>query len=83
MPVSTKIAEFIEKSSWIRKMFEDGARLKQEYGAQNVFDFSLGNPNLDPKSRDEECHSGSGKGLGSRNPRVHGQRGVPRLSALA
>lgn len=48
MPVSNKIADFIEKSSWIRKMFEDGARLKQEHGAQNVFDFSLGNPNLDP-----------------------------------
>ncbi len=48
MPVSTKVADFIERSSWIRKMFEDGARLKQEHGAQNVFDFSLGNPNLDP-----------------------------------
>jgi len=29
-------------------MFEEGARLKQEHGAKNVFDFSLGNPNLDP-----------------------------------
>lgn len=48
MPVSSKITDFIERSSWIRKMFEDGARLKQEHGAENVFDFSLGNPNLDP-----------------------------------
>lgn len=48
MAVSTKIADFIERSSWIRKMFEDGARLKQQHGAENVFDFSLGNPNLDP-----------------------------------
>ena len=29
-------------------MFEEGARLKKEHGPQNVFDFSLGNPNLDP-----------------------------------
>lgn len=29
-------------------MFEDGIRLKQQYGAENVFDFSLGNPNVHP-----------------------------------
>ena len=29
-------------------MFEEGARLKAEHGAENVFDFSLGNPNLPP-----------------------------------
>ncbi len=48
MAVSTKIADFIERSSWIRKMFEEGAMLKQRHGAENVFDFSLGNPNLQP-----------------------------------
>jgi aspartate aminotransferase len=48
MPVSEKITDFIQRSSWIRKMFEEGARLKKEHGPQNVFDFSLGNPNLDP-----------------------------------
>ena len=48
MPVSNKINEAIEKSSWIRKMFEEGAKRKAEYGADNVFDFSLGNPNLEP-----------------------------------
>lgn len=48
MPVSQRIAESIQNSSWIRKMFEEGARLKKEFGAANVFDFSLGNPNLDP-----------------------------------
>lgn len=50
MPASTKIVQFIEKSSWIRKMFEEGARLKKEFGSENVFDFSLGNPNLEPTS---------------------------------
>jgi aspartate aminotransferase len=48
MPVARKIREAMERSSWIRKMFEEGARLKAEFGASNVFDFSLGNPNLDP-----------------------------------
>jgi len=46
--VSKKIEGTITKSSWIRRMFEDGIRLKQQYGAENVFDFSLGNPNVHP-----------------------------------
>ncbi len=48
MAVSKKIEGVITKSSWIRKMFEDGIRLKQQFGAENVFDFSLGNPNVPP-----------------------------------
>lgn len=48
MTVAYKIESFMEKSSWIRKMFEEGARLKAEFGAENVFDLSLGNPNLPP-----------------------------------
>ena len=48
MTISKKIAEFMNRSSWIRLMFEEGARLKAEHGAANVFDFSLGNPNLEP-----------------------------------
>lgn len=38
----------MNQSSWIRQMFEKGARLKAEHGADNVFDFSLGNPNVPP-----------------------------------
>ncbi len=48
MTIAKKLDGFIEKSSWIRKMFEEGTRLKALHGAENVFDFSLGNPNLDP-----------------------------------
>ncbi len=48
MAVSEKIARTITQQSWIRKMFEDGLRLKKEFGAANVFDFSLGNPNIEP-----------------------------------
>jgi aspartate aminotransferase len=48
MTVSKKIEGFIVKSSWIRKMFEEGIARVEKYGAENVFDFSLGNPNLEP-----------------------------------
>ena len=48
MPVSDKMVEMIEKSSMIRKMFEEGARLKAQHGPENVYDFSLGNPDVPP-----------------------------------
>jgi aspartate aminotransferase len=48
MTVSRKINEMMTQSSWIRQMFEAGARLKAEHGLERVFDFSLGNPNLPP-----------------------------------
>ncbi len=48
MAVAQKILEFMENASWIRKMFEEGTRLKQIHGADKVFDFSLGNPNVPP-----------------------------------
>lgn len=48
MPVAAKISDSVEKSSWIRRMFEEGLRLKKQFGEENVFDFSLGNPDLSP-----------------------------------
>jgi len=51
MALSKKIEGFISQSSWIRKMFEDGIRLKEEFGDEKVFDFSLGNPNASPPER--------------------------------
>jgi aspartate aminotransferase len=51
MTVARKIEEIMTRSSWIRKMFEEGARLKAEHGAENVFDFSLGNPNVPPPEK--------------------------------
>ncbi len=48
MIVSQQMLEYSKTSSWIRKMFEEGARLKAQYGKENVFDFSLGNPDLVP-----------------------------------
>ena len=48
MAIAKKMVEFGGRSSWIRKMFEQGGKLKEKYGADNVFDFSLGNPDLPP-----------------------------------
>lgn len=48
MPIASKMAEMMERSSWIRRMFEEGARLKAEMGADSVFDFTLGNPTGEP-----------------------------------
>ncbi|MFH1434962.1 MAG: pyridoxal phosphate-dependent aminotransferase [Pseudomonadota bacterium] len=48
MAIAKKINDFMSRGSWIRKMFEEGAHLKAKYGAENVFDYTLGNPILPP-----------------------------------
>ena len=54
MTISKKIENIIARASFIRKMFEEGAQLKAQYGAENVYDFSLGNPNLPPPEKFNE-----------------------------
>ena len=51
MSASQKIQASIKRASWIRKMFEEGEERKAKYGAENVFDFSLGNPSLEPPTK--------------------------------
>ena len=48
MAVSHRVRRSMEESSWIRRMFEQGAALKQRFGDRNVFDLSLGNPVMEP-----------------------------------
>jgi aspartate aminotransferase len=48
MAISRSIAEQMERSSWIRRMFEIGIQMRRERGPENVFDFSLGNPDVEP-----------------------------------
>jgi len=48
MAIATKIQACIEQSSWIRKMFEQGAQLREKFGAENVYDFTIGNPSVEP-----------------------------------
>jgi aspartate aminotransferase len=49
--IATGIQKQMAGASWIRKMFEKGLELKKQYGAENVFDFSLGNPDIPPPAR--------------------------------
>lgn len=44
--ISNKMVNFVKNSSAIRAMFEEGNRLAKLYGSENVYDFSLGNPNV-------------------------------------
>ena len=48
MPISTKINNLMQQGSWIRRMFEEGAQLKAQYGEDSVYDLSLGNPIIEP-----------------------------------
>jgi aspartate aminotransferase len=46
--VNPQIRQQMQDASWIRRMFETGIELKQRVGADKVFDFSLGNPDVPP-----------------------------------
>jgi aspartate aminotransferase len=48
MAISKKVKNALNGASWVRRMFEEGEELKKCYGDENVFDFSIGNPNLEP-----------------------------------
>jgi len=48
MAISKKVKNALNGASWVRRMFEEGEELKRLYGEENIFDFSLGNPNLEP-----------------------------------
>ena len=69
MSVAKKIAESSCRSSWIREMFEEGARLGEIHGCENVFDFSIGNPNLEPP---EEFQRVMEELVADRTPGRHG-----------
>nr|WP_296267516.1 pyridoxal phosphate-dependent aminotransferase [uncultured Merdimonas sp.] len=44
--IAEKMKNMVANSSAIRAMFEEGTRMAKLYGAENVYDFSLGNPNV-------------------------------------
>ncbi|TAH71170.1 MAG: pyridoxal phosphate-dependent aminotransferase [Anaerolineaceae bacterium] len=49
--ISDKMMSFVKTSSVIRAMFEEGKRLAKIYGKENVYDFSLGNPSVEPPAQ--------------------------------
>ncbi len=46
--ISKSMQPFLAGSSVIRAMFEEGKKMAKVYGAENVYDFSVGNPGLNP-----------------------------------
>lgn len=54
MAISKKIEGFLSGASWIRKMFEEGERLRAIHGADKVYDFTLGNPEVEPPAAFKE-----------------------------
>ncbi len=51
MIVSRQIQKLIaDQEGWTRRMFEEGLKIKRLYGEENVYDFSLGNPDTEPPS---------------------------------
>lgn len=48
MILCSQVDGYLARSSWIRRMFEAGIELKKQFGPENVYDFSLGNPDLAP-----------------------------------
>ena len=46
MPIADEMVPMVEGFATIKRMFEEGARLKAEFGQENVYDFSLGNPDI-------------------------------------
>ena len=55
MYISKKIQKSLEGASFIRKMFEEGERLRKQFGEENVFDFSMGNPDVEPPAEFKEA----------------------------
>jgi aspartate aminotransferase len=81
MIVSKAVADNLGRASWIRRMFEEGARLKQERGADKVFDFTLGNPEVEPPAAVLEA---ARRILASKEPHLHAympNAGYPQVRA--
>lgn len=53
--ISEKMKEYVENGSAIRAMFEEGKQMAKEVGEENVYDFSLGNPNVEPPEEVQEA----------------------------
>ena len=51
MPIADRMVPRVAAFAVIKDMFEEGRRLKAEFGADNVYDFSLGNPDVPPPDR--------------------------------
>jgi aspartate aminotransferase len=69
MILSRKIMKLVkDQEGWTRKMFEEGMQMKKQYGLDNVYDFSLGNPDVEPP---ETVRKALVRILSDENPGMH------------
>lgn len=54
MGISKAISKSMKDSSWIRAMFEEGEKMKKVHGPENILDFTLGNPVMEPPAQLKE-----------------------------
>jgi len=66
--LSQKVIQSLSSSSWIRAMFEEGEKLRKIHGTENVYDFSLGNPDVEPPKEVKEAYR---KLILEDNPNLH------------
>jgi len=52
--ISKKVQDSLISASWIRAMFEEGEKLRKIHGADKVFDFTIGNPDIEPPAAFQE-----------------------------
>src|SRR5581483_1074228 len=81
LPIARTIAAQLENASWIRRMFEIGIQMRKERGAENVFDFSIGNPDVEPP---EAVIEALRRVTAENRPRSHGympNAGFPEVRA--
>jgi aspartate aminotransferase len=81
LPIARVIAAQLENASWIRRMFEIGIQLRKERGPENVFDFSIGNPDVEPP---EPLIAALRRVVAENRPRSHGympNAGFPEVRA--
>ncbi len=67
--ISSKIKDNLSKSSFIRAMFEEGEKLRKQFGADKVYDFSIGNPDIEPPVIVKEALK---KAVMDERPKLHG-----------
>ena len=60
MPIADRMIRRVADFAVIKDMFEEGRRLKAEFGADNVYDFSLGNPDVPPPELVPQGAAGTG-----------------------
>lgn len=81
MPISSRVAAAIGRSSWIRRMFDEGVELKKLHGEEAICDLSLGNPDLEPPSEFNEALAALAKDPARGTHRYMPNMGFPETRA--